>query len=217
MKRFIIPFSILFIAGIFIYQLFFTGNVTSNSQEINTNNFEVNTGSSEGDSKAKINVIVFSDYGCQACKILNDDLVNMKFKENYIDKQLVRYIFKHIPMEEHKNAYESSAAAIAAENQDRFWDMSRLLFDNASKLGKTDDPSDLYKMLADQIGLDKDEFNDDLDHEETKEEIRKTKAEFKKLGFQGTPILIIGTKIIYGAPSAKEFKETLDSELKKVT
>jgi protein-disulfide isomerase len=72
-----------------------------------------------------------------------------------------RYVFRHLPLQlRHPHAEQASVAAEAAARQGAFWDMHEQLFTHQDRLEDED-----LRMYASSIGLDIDQFEDDL-HDE---------------------------------------------------
>ena len=86
-----------------------------------------------GPKNARITVTMFLDYQCPfsartfpwLLTLLNDDEL----------KGHVRLVFKHFPLSGHPNAEKAARAAVAAQKQNKFWEMHKALFDNQEDLG----------------------------------------------------------------------------------
>ncbi|MEK7166597.1 MAG: thioredoxin domain-containing protein, partial [Patescibacteria group bacterium] len=79
-----------------------------------------------GSATPKITLVEFSDFECPACGAAYP--VVKKVTETYKDD--LRFVFRHFPLAQHKNARFAAQAAEAAGAQGKFWEMHDLLFKN---------------------------------------------------------------------------------------
>jgi len=94
----------------------------------------------------------------------------------------VRIVWKHLPLDMHKNAMGAHIAAVAAEKQGKFWEFHDKLFANQKEL-----TLDAYKRYARELKLDLARFERDLADLENKKKIDADKAEATAMGVTGTP------------------------------
>jgi len=145
---------------------------------------------------APVTVVVYSDFQCPYCKRGAERLTELAAK--YPDR--VRVAFKHNPLPFHANAPRAAAAAIAAGQQGKFWEMHDLLF---SQPGALDDQS--FVAHAKTLGLDVDRFTRDMDDPSAKERIAADMADAARVGAKGTPTFFINGKRLTGAQPIAEF------------
>src|SRR5262245_26436631 len=81
-------------------------------------------GAAKGPADAKVNIVAFSDFQCPFCSRVVPTLAQI---EKEYGKQ-VRVFFRHNPLPFHADAPLASEAAIAAEQQGKFWEMHDKLF-----------------------------------------------------------------------------------------
>jgi protein-disulfide isomerase len=122
----------------------------------------------------------------------------------------VRIVWKHYPLEMHKDAPLAHFASVAAQQQGKFWEFHDKLFANQTKIKK----DDLMKY-ARQIGLDMKRFEEDLVSPKTKAVVDADVAEAKSLGVTGTPGFFVNGRFLSGAKPFDEFAEVIDAELAK--
>src|SRR5208283_3924891 len=99
---------------------------------------------SRGSDKAPITILVFSDFEsfpCARSASVIDGLLQQT--------RDVRVIFKHAPAVSNPNAMLAHEAALAAGAQGKFWEMHDTLFENQTKLTRTD-----LLGYAKSLGLD---------------------------------------------------------------
>jgi len=106
---------------------------------------EVDKAPRKGGQAPKVTLIEFSDFQCPYCsraKNTLDELLKI-YKDN------LEISFKHFPLPFHNNAMPAAIAAVAADQQGKFWPMYDKLFANQQNL----EAASLEKY-AQEIGLD---------------------------------------------------------------
>ena len=122
----------------------------------------------------------------------------------------MRIVWKHYPLDFHKDAPFAHMASIAAQQQGKFWELHDKLFLDAQKI-KPDD----VRRYAREVGLDMKRFEEDLLKPETKARLDADMAEAKTLGVTGTPGFFINGRFLSGAKPFEEFAEAINAELKR--
>jgi protein-disulfide isomerase len=163
-------------------------------------------GEPKGEAQALITMVVFSDFQCPYCSRVLPTLD--KLATAYPGK--LRFYFRHMPLPFHKDARLAAQAAVAAENQGRFWAMHDLLFAHQRELER-----DKLAEYAKTIGLDLDRFQKDLDAPETRQRIAQDLGLARAMGVQGTPNFFINGRNVQGAVPVSEFKRVIDDELER--
>ncbi|TDQ11799.1 DsbA family protein [Pedobacter metabolipauper] len=146
----------------------------------------------QGGHKASIEIVEYGDYQCPYCGAAYPIL--KQIEDTFGDQIL--FVFRNFPLQEaHRFAMVAAQAAEAAARQDKFWEMHDAIFENQQQL------SDAYLFsLAEQIGLDVDQFQIDLEAEST---VKKVEDDFEsgvRSGVNGTPSFFVnGQKFDGGA------------------
>lgn len=155
-----------------------------------------------GSPMAPVTIVEFSDFECPFCGGASPIL------ERVVDESegKVRLVFKHYPLDSHPHARAAARAAIAAGKQDKFWEMHDELFQNQGAL----EPSDLQEY-ARELGLDVEQFENDMEADATDERIAKDKAIGSKVGVRGTPAIFINGRL-YDEP-LRNLPAYIDEEL----
>jgi protein-disulfide isomerase len=143
------------------------------------------TGNPDGD----VTVVEFFDYNCGFCKRALPDLVKLVDGDGK-----VKVVFKELPIfgEESEGA---AKAALAAGKQGKYFEMHQKLF---SEPGKADKDKGL--RIAAELGLDVPQLEKDMEDPSTQQALDEAKDLAQKLGLQGTPLYLIGDRIVPGAP-----------------
>ena len=108
----------------------------------------------------------------------------------------------------HPKAPAAHAAAEAAHQQGKFWEMHDKIFENQREMSPAK-----YEEWAAEIGLDVDKFKADVNSDAVKKRIEADKLEAAKLGTTGTPAFYINGLYLSGAKPFEAFKVVIDKEL----
>ena len=160
----------------------------------------------KGPANAPVTIVEFSDFQCPFCARVTPTLEQIE--DTY--KNNVRIVWKHLPLEIHKDAVGAALAAEGAAKQGKFWEFHDLLFANQKQLG----PEDL-KQHAKALHLDMKRFESDLLDREDQKKIDKDVAEAKALGINGTPGIFVNGRFVEGAQPFEVFAKIIDEELTK--
>ena len=170
-----------------------------------------------GDAKATVALIEFSDYQCPFCGRYTKDTLP-QIESEYVETGKVKYVFRDLPLDFHKNAFKAAEATHCAGEQGKFWEMHTLLFQNQAALGPEQLPAH-----AKTLGLGEEKFQECLASGRFAADIRKDIADAGAVGISGTPSFLLGvvqpdgrvrvTKKLVGARPYAEFKAAFDSLL----
>jgi protein-disulfide isomerase len=170
-----------------------------------------------GDAKATVALIEFSDYQCPFCARYTKDTLP-QIKSDYVDTGKIRYVFRDLPLDFHKNAFKAAEASHCAGEQGKYWEMHDVLFGNQAALGAEQLPGH-----ARTLGLDESKFKECLESGRFAAPIRRDIADASAVGITGTPSFLIGvvqpdgrvrvTRKLVGARPLSDFKAAFDSLL----
>jgi protein-disulfide isomerase len=161
---------------------------------------------SVGPTAAPISVVEFSDFECPFCGRAAP--VIRQLLAAYPSQ--VHFAFKHYPLFTHKESPLAHEAALAAQEQGKFWEMHDLLLSTQDHLKR----DDLIAKAA-QLKLDLPRFTSDLDSHRFKAAVEFDRQEGDRLGIDGTPFFFINGHAISGALDLPTFKLLIDSALKE--
>lgn len=125
--------------------------------------------------------------------------------------ETVKVVFKHFPLNMHKQAKPAAYAAIAAEKQGKFWEYHDELFLNIKKLNA---PNTLME-IAKKIGLNVAQFSKDMMSPQTKTKVEQDIRDGAQAGVTGTPAIFINGRILKKRGAA-DAQKIIDDELKKL-
>ncbi len=146
-----------------------------------------------GNMKSKVILVEYGDYQCPGCGSAYP--VIKQAVEKYKDK--IGFIFRNFPLYSiHPNAFAASAAAEAAAQQGKYWEMHDQLYTNQSSWNQLtgSERTDQFATLATSIGVDADKLRSTLDSPDIKKKIDYDHALGVKDGVQGTPSFYVGGK-----------------------
>ena len=120
----------------------------------------------------------------------------------------VRIVFRQKPEAEHAHAREAAAAALCADEQDRYMDYRRLLFAGQKDLG-----AERLKQLAREVGLDRAKFEACLKSDRIAATVSGDIAEAKRYQLEGTPVFSMNGTKLSGAHDFRTFRRIIAMEL----
>ena len=135
-----------------------------------------------GAANAAVTIVVWSDFECSHCK----HVVPIVERIAQQHPQDVRLVHKFYPIPRHTMAKVAAKAAFAAQQQGKYWEMERLLFENQANLGEQ-----TILEFAQSLGLNMDQVKADMEGDAAAKAIERDTAEADRLGLTGTPLIFI--------------------------
>jgi protein-disulfide isomerase len=167
----------------------------------------------QGDAKAPVEVIEFSDFQCPFCKRFHDQ-VETRIINDYVKTGKITLSYKHFAFLGDESRWAGQAAECAAD-VNRFWDFHELLFTHQQGENSGGFTKDNLINLAKQINVDSPAFESCLKDDKTLDRVQADTTEGNKLGVRGTPTFIIAGKLVVGAQPYEAFQVAIDEALKK--
>lgn len=142
-------------------------------------------------TKSKNILVEYSDLECPACHNLHTFLNEME-KTATPNATLV---FRYFPLFQiHPLALQAAYAAEAAGLQNKYWEMTDLLFDNQTEWSKLGDPTNYFVELAKKLNLDLNKFKTNMVSQSVKDRVQTDLSEGEKIGINSTPSLFLNGK-----------------------
>lgn len=166
------------------------------------------SGNNLGDINAPIKVQLYSDFACPMCFAYNimihkavKELGNVYIEPHNLplDRECNKYLRKQV----HKGACRYAKYAVAAKNQGKYWDMSTAIFEH-----KPQNDEEAIQ-LAEKIGLDIQQFKEDIKSKETMKQITDDIDYAVSQDVMGTPTIVINGERYVGIKPYYELKELL--------
>ena len=172
-----------------------------------------------GKKDAPVTLIEFSDYQCPFCRRFFQSTLPA-LKTEYIKTGKVRYVFRDFPLDQiHPYARKAAEAAHCAGDQDKYWEMHDLLFENQKAL-----QVDNLKAYAGRLGLDSSAFDGCLEKSKYAAKVQQDLKDGVTAGIRGTPGFFIGKTrsddtiqgtLISGALPPRVFRQAIESLLRE--
>lgn len=152
----------------------------------------------KGAEDAKVTIVEYSSFSCGFCNSVRGTIDQIL--ETYQDD--VKIVYKHF----NRGGTDSQTAQATecAGDQDKFWEMHDMIFDNGT--------SNL-NGYAESLGLDVEEFNSCLSTNKYASRVDADSAEGRAAGVSGTPTFLINGQKLVGAQPFSAFKQIIDEAL----
>jgi len=150
--------------------------------------------------EAKVVLTEYSDFQCPACGYFFPMVE--KLKKEYGDKLEVNY--HHFPLNSHQYAMLAARAAESARNQGEFEAMHDLLFENQRQWSSSGNPEPTFVNYAKRIGLDINQFKEDLNSADTQRSVIEEKKAGQERGVNSTPTFYINDEEVVSLPQTYE-------------
>jgi len=169
-----------------------------------------------GDPNAPVEVIEFGDLQCPVCKGASETVLPPVFEGAVAQGQAKIAFHNFIVISEQSEP--AGAAAIAAGEQGKGWTFIELFYRNQGQEGSGYVTDDFLTAVAKGAGVpDIAKWNEDRNSAKVKNEVAKTDAEAKRLGFTGTPSFAIkgpstnGLELLGNLGSPQELEEAINA------
>jgi len=156
-------------------------------------------GTALGNPDAKVNVDVWEDFQCPACRNYSENTEPLVI-QSYVDTGKVRYTFHQYPFIDDfastKESDQAANASMCAAEQNRFWEYKEILFANwnGENLGSFADRRLI--AFAEAINLDMGTFKACFSENRYKERIDQDFNAGKDLGVSSTPSIFVNEQLV---------------------
>lgn len=158
----------------------------------------------KGSAQAPVTIVEFSDFQCPYCA--RSQAVLQQIRATYGDS--VRFVFKQLPLDMHRDARRAAEASLCAADQGKFWELHDWMFSQPNQLAE----AQLIEQ-AGALGLDVERFKQCLTGGEKAALVNRDVQAAQELGISGTPAFVINGRMVMGAQPFEAFKEVIDDEL----
>ena|SRR5438128_8971839 len=152
-----------------------------------------------GPANAPVTIEFFGDLQCPQCARYEPTIKSVLAE--FGDK--VRMVYRHLPLNTHEHAELAACATEAAANQGKFWQMAEALYKTQWMWANAPAPRTVLMDKAKELGLDLDQFQQDLDKPESRLRVAADQAYAASLGVKNAPSAVING---YSVPNS-EFNE----------
>ena len=158
-----------------------------------------------GPADAPVTLTVFTDYQCPYCAKTHP-VIEELMKKYPNDLNVV---IKHFPLGMHKFAQQAAIAALAAEKQGKYAELSHVMFKNYRALNE-----ELLQKLAKEVGLDMAKFEQDRKNPAFPKQLNDDRTLGRVAGVRGVPNLFINGSAVKDR-SLEGMSAMIDVQLKK--
>ena len=163
-----------------------------------------------GKPDAKLTVIEYASLSCPHCANFNKDVLP-QIKTEYIDKGLVRWVFRDYPL----NAPAFQAAILAhCASPMRYFPLVDTLFKSQDYWLSQAQPLTALKQIGASVGVDEKTYDACLADEDLKKKIlSRAQDADQRYKVNSTPTFILKGKVYPGEMSYDAFKKLIDEAL----
>ncbi|MBU1000846.1 DsbA family protein [Patescibacteria group bacterium] len=165
-----------------------------------------------GSDSAKVKVVEFSDFQCQACLVAKPFI--KKLRIIYPDQ--VQFIYRYLPTPGHLYGRQTAYLAEAAGEQGKFWEMHDKLFETQTQwtaLAEAD-AADFFLGLARELDLDENKVKQALEEDIFKSKIDDDIAEADRIEIDSVPTFFVNGRKL-NLKSFDDLNTAVVEELKK--
>ncbi|MGW0668789.1 DsbA family protein [Streptomyces sp. NPDC002746] len=159
---------------------------------------------SDSTPAAPVVLDIWCELQCPDCHHALTDVHALRAR--YGDRIEVR--LRHFPLEKHKHAYAAAQAAEEAAAQGKDWPYIEAVLARTAELDRTGEP--LLIEVAEELGLDAEEFDTALIDGRHLLIVDADQAEGKAIGVTGTPTYVIGGERLDGGKSQEGLRERIE-------
>jgi len=164
----------------------------------------------KGNPEASVTLVEYLDFECEACGAYFP-LIQQLAKE-YPDE--LKIVTRYFPLPSHRNSMTAALAVEAAGRQNKYWEMHDLLFTEQKNWGEKQVPTPaVFEEYAKQLGLNMEQFKNDVGSPEAKARVQRDFDSGENLGNTGTPTFYLNGKKIANPNGLDAFKVLIDAEL----
>lgn len=159
----------------------------------------------KGPANAPVEIVVFSDFQCPYCARIGSVLDQVL--EAY--PKDAKMAFKFYPLPSHKFAFKAAQAAVAAQEQGKFWEYHDLIFQNYRNLS-----DEKLEEFRETLKLNPEKFKKAMEAPATSTRINADKNEGTRAGVRGTPTVFVNGRMIRPA-RLENIKDAVAKALKE--
>lgn len=154
----------------------------------------------------EVHILKYSDYQCPACKAYIP--IENQLKAEYGD--MIEFEYRHFPLRGHQFSDLAARSAEAARQQGKFEEMHDLIFQYQEQWSQGD-AREYFFDFAEQIGLDMEQFENDLQSEEVQQKVESQLQEGIRRTVNSTPTYFLnGQKLRQNPRSYEQFKAIVE-------
>jgi protein-disulfide isomerase len=195
--------------GIVLFITAGPGNQAQPGDAVDPKSLVLESSHMTGDKSAKVTLVEFGDFQCPACSFFHPKI--KEILEHYKGDPNFNFVFRNFPLTQHKNALISAEAAEAAGSQGKYWEMHDKLYENQTEWSDVENPLDIFSGYAGGLGLNVDQFKNDVTSHKFKTIVDADQADGVKLGVSSTPTFYLNGEKLTQLPALNDFIAKVDT------
>jgi protein-disulfide isomerase len=166
-----------------------------------------------GSPTAAVTVEEFADFQCGSCAAVHP--VMKEIQSIYGSK--IKLVFRNYPLPNHDKAFDAAVVAEAAGIQGKFWAMQDQLFTNQQTWASPSaNAKQLWSEYAQRIGLDVQQFQNDVAGMAAKSRVEQDRNRGVALGVNSTPsIFVNGESVPFQLANVSGLRQIIDQKLQE--
>lgn len=164
-----------------------------------------------GKKDAPVTIVEYASMTCPHCAQFHEAVLPT-IKKEYIDKGLVRFVFRDFPLDR----YALTASVISrCAGRDRYFSFVDAIFSSLQKWRSESNPMNGLSRIARLGGMSQDEFNACLKNEDIAKKVLDGRLTADKtFGIRATPTIIVNGDLYSGGLGVEQLRAVLDAKLK---
>lgn len=165
-----------------------------------------------GNEKAKVWMIVVSDFECPYCREFHEVAAPVIRKE-YVDRGKIRLAYLNFPLGQHQHAWPAAEVAMCAGEQGKFWPVHDAIFATQRTWVAFDTTTSkrYFDSLAVAQKVDPARLRQCVSSRVLRPLIQADYDRSRRSGVSSTPTVIIGDLMMPGVYPLAEYRRQLDS------
>lgn len=164
----------------------------------------------EGPADAPVVLVMFTDYQCPYCATWSEE--TLPVLREYVERGRLRIEFRDVNIYG-EDSERAARASLAAAMQGAHAEYHAALFEDGEIRSAEGLSREALIALAGELGLDTEQFTQDLDSQEVRETIAANAQQGVDLGAFSTPSFVIGGEPTVGAQPTAEFTAMVEEAL----
>jgi protein-disulfide isomerase len=189
--------------GIVLFITSGPANQAEPGQAVDPQSLVLDTSHMTGDKNAKVTLVEFGDFQCPACGFYHPKV--KEILDHYKDDKNFNFVFRNYPLTQHQNAQIAAEAAEAAGSQGKYWEMHNKLYDTQNDWSESTSPLDIFAGYAGELGLNVDQFKNDVTSHKFASIVVADQADGNKLKVNSTPTFYLNGQQLTQLPALNDF------------
>ena len=164
-----------------------------------------------GSDSAPVEITEYADYQCPGCQQF-ETLQFPAVKRQLIETGRVRWRYRDFPLDQiHPNARLAAHSAACANDQGKYWEQHRLIYEGQSEWSPERNPVPIYQRYAQSLGLNMGEYDACMTSVKYGGRIQASHDEALRMNVGVTPTFLIAGRLYPGGMNSDALKRLVDS------